>query len=114
MTTTEKVDVTTRVEDMPPLHVTTVGIPEQEHIERERRQTRSRQHHRDVVTWTIVGLVLVLFGLFAATVYTPKTDTHMGLSPYAWSQYRAGERAPAPLTLPAPTTPTYPFTAITP
>ena len=56
----------------------------------------------------------MLFGLFAATVYTPKTDTHMGLSPYAWSQYRAGEREAAPLTMLTPTTPTYPFTAITP
>jgi hypothetical protein len=58
--------------------------------------------------------VLVLFGLFAATLYTPPTDTHMGLSPYAWSQYRAGERVTPPVVTSVPTTPTYPFTAITP
>jgi hypothetical protein len=106
----------THVADMPPLQVVTEGIPAQEHIEAPPtaqpeavpvvREPRSRP-----LAWAlagVIGFVLVVAGIFALTQYsaTGASDLHMGLTPQAWQEFRAGERTSTTpvhmgLTLPA-------------
>jgi hypothetical protein len=106
----------TPVADMPPLEVVTEGIPAQEHVESPpmvqpvaapvEREPRSRP-----LAWAlagVIGFVLVVAGIFALTQYsaTGTQDLHMGLTPQAWQEFRAGERVSTTpvhmgLTLPA-------------
>jgi hypothetical protein len=93
----------THVADMPPLAVVTEGIPAQEHIEAPPTaqpeaapvvgEPRSRP-----LAWAlagVIGFVLVVAGIFALMQYsaTGAADLHMGLTPQAWQEFRAGERA---------------------
>ncbi len=106
----------TPVADMPPLEVVTEGIPAQEHIEApptpSRRPPRSRRSARGhTLAWALagaIGFLLVVAGIFAFTQSSPTStaDLHMGLTPQAWQEFRAGERASTTpfhmgLTLPA-------------
>ena len=89
----------THAHDMPPLVVTTTGIPEREHVEAEHvavPPTVEPTSHR--TRWIALALVGVLAAAFAVIAYvfanpTPVPTAHMGLSDTAWSAYRAGERA---------------------
>ncbi len=97
----------TRVADLPPLDVVTEGIPASEHVEAipaaasppAERSGESRS--RRLILALEAFLVLLLLGAFAVGVTELLTTTpsglHMGLSNEAWSQYRDGERSPAPL-----------------
>ncbi len=42
----------------------------------------------------MIGFVLVVAGIFALAQYsaTGSQDLHMGLTPQAWQEFRAGER----------------------
>jgi hypothetical protein len=106
----------THVADMPPLEVVTEGIPPQEHIgpppvAQPEAPPAAPEHRRSWFAWAlagVIGLLLVVAGIFAVTQYSsPSTsDLHMGLTPQAWQEYRAGERASTTpfhlgLTLPA-------------
>jgi hypothetical protein len=105
----------TPVADMPPLEVVTEGIPAQEHIEIpptaqvEAAPVASQRRH--TLAWALagaIGFLLVVAGIFAFAQYssTSSTDLHMGLTPQAWQEFRAGERVSTTpvhmgLTLPA-------------
>jgi hypothetical protein len=105
----------TPVVDMPPLEVVTEGIPAQEHLESpptsQEAAPVSREPGRRPLAWAlagVIGFVLVVAGIFALTQLssTSTPDLHMGLSPQAWQEFRAGERASTTpfhlgLTLPA-------------
>jgi hypothetical protein len=110
----------TQVADLPHLTVVTEGIPASEHVEvpaaaaaAERPdQTRARR----IILALEAVLVLLILGAFAvgvAQILAPTpSGLHMGLSDQAWSEYRAGERAPAPLI---PVTPVWaPWDVTTP
>jgi hypothetical protein len=83
----------THVKDMPPLVVTTTGIPTGEHVEvPPTPEKRSRR-----TLWISVALVAVIAlaaGVIAYVFYNPAPvpTAHMGLSDSAWLEYRAGER----------------------
>jgi hypothetical protein len=96
----------TPVVDMPPLEVVTEGIPAQEHLESpptsQEAAPVSREPGRRPLAWAlagVIGFVLVVAGIFALTQLssTSTPDLHMGLSPQAWQEFRAGERAMAPV-----------------
>ncbi len=58
----------------------------------------SPEPRRRPLAWAlagVIGFVLVVAGIFAMTQYsaTGTPDLHMGLSPQAWQEFRAGERA---------------------
>lgn len=85
---------TTHVDDMPPLVVTTTGIPSKEHVEVP--PTVEKPVHR--TRWIALALAGVLAFAFGVIAYVflnpaPVPTAHMGLSDSAWSEYRAGERA---------------------
>jgi len=90
---------TTHVTDMPPVVVTTTGIPEREHLPEphvEVPPTPEKVSHTN--RWVALALAGVLAASVGAIAYVvsqpvPVTNLHMGLSDTAWSQYRAGERA---------------------
>jgi hypothetical protein len=98
----------TPVADMPPLEVVTEGIPAQEHIEAAPVAPERTGHP---LAWALagaIGFLLVVAGIFALTQSSPTStaDLHMGLTPQAWQEFRAGERASTTpvhmgLTLPA-------------
>ena len=106
----------THVADMPPLEVVTEGIPAQEHIEvpptaQPEVAPVAPEHRRHTLAWALagaIGFLLVVAGIFAFTQSSPtdSADLHMGLTPQAWQEFRAGERASTTpvhmgLTLPA-------------
>jgi hypothetical protein len=105
----------TPVADMPPLEVVTQGIPAQEHIEipptSQVEAAPVAPQRRHTLAWALagaIGFLLVVAGIFAVTQYSPTStpDLHMGLTPQAWQEFRAGERASTTpehmgLTLPA-------------
>jgi hypothetical protein len=110
-TPTGSTQLSTRVEDMPPLHVTTSGIPADEHV--GAAPSRGARRRSSIVVWVVAGFIAV-FAIASALLYQPPGDLHMGLSPYAWSQYRAGERvAPVPTVVVTPT-PEPPLTVVLP
>lgn len=84
----------THVTEMPPMVVTTEGIPAKEHLEAP--PAAERTSHRTM--WIALALAGVIAFAFGVIVYTflnpaPVPTAHMGLSDSAWSEYRAGERA---------------------
>jgi hypothetical protein len=97
----------TPIAQLPPLDVVTEGIPASEHVEplptvapvstERRAQTRTRR----IILALEAVLVLIIVGAFSYGVTQILAEStaapHMGLSEQAWSEYRAGERAPAPL-----------------
>lgn len=107
----------THVEDMPPLEVVTEGIPTQEHIEfpptvqPAAAPPVTPERRGRMLAWALVGvmgLLLLVAGIvrLAQSPTTDLADLHMGLTPQAWLEFRAGERvSPTPvhmgLTLPA-------------
>jgi hypothetical protein len=103
-----------QVTDMPPLHVTTDGIPAHEHLTarpRHVRDGRAGQRRSNRITWTIAGLVVILFlGATAVLQVMAPASVHLGLSSWAWSQYRSGERVATSMEVTLPVTPNSPFT----
>jgi len=106
----------TPVADMPPLEVVTEGIPAQEHIEappiaQPQAAPIAPERTGRPLAWALagaIGFLLVVAGIFAFTQSSPTNtaDLHMGLTPQAWQEFRAGERASTTpfrmgLTLPA-------------
>ena len=106
----------TPVADMPPLEVVTQGIPAQEQIEapptaQAQAAPVAPERPGHTLAWALagaIGFLLVVAGIFALTQYSPTStpDLHMGLTPQAWQEFRAGERASTTpvhmgLTLPA-------------
>ena len=106
----------TPVADMPPLEVVTEGIPAQEHIEapptaQPEAAPVAPERTGHTLAWALagaIGFLLVVAGIFAFTQSSPTStaDLHMGLTPQAWQEFRAGERASTTpfhmgLTLPA-------------
>jgi hypothetical protein len=90
----------THVADMPPLEVVTEGIPAQEHIEAPptAQPEAAPERRRHTLAWALagaIGLLLVVAGIFAFAQNSPTStpDLHMGLTPQAWQEFRAGERA---------------------
>lgn len=82
--------------DLPPLHVTTVGIPPDEHIsEREsHRRERALWRGSDRLAWLGLWALVLMLGFFlVALAVPPRTTTPTGLGPVAWTDYRSGERA---------------------
>lgn len=85
------------VEHMPPLTTTPKEheIPAAERLP-ETPSLTTRLNRQ--IAWVLAGLSLVLLGFVAygflgtTTTATP-TEARMGLSPAAWTDYRAGERA---------------------
>jgi hypothetical protein len=99
---------TTHVKDMPPVVVTTTGIPETEHLPESRHvevppQVEKPSHTNRWVALALAGVLTVSLGAIAYVVSQPVPDTnlHMGLSATAWSDYRAGERAAIALAGPS-------------
>lgn len=105
---------TTQVTDMPPLRVTAEGIPAREHLATPPPQTgggRAAQRRRDRITWTVAAVVVLLFlGATVVLNVIAPAGVHMGLSSWAWSQYRAGERVAVSVETTAPVAPSSPFT----
>ena len=106
----------THVADMPPLEVVTEGIPAQEHIEiaatlPQQGAPVAAERRGRMLAWAlagVLGFLLVVAGIFAFTQdsSTGTPDLHMGLTPQAWQDFRAGERVSTTpvhmgLTLPA-------------
>ena len=96
----------THVADLPPLAVTTEGIPASEHLEAPspapvETESRAQARSRRIILALEGVLLLVIVAAFAVGVSqllsSPPASLHMGLSNQAWTEYRAGERAPAPL-----------------
>lgn len=105
----------TPVGTMPPLHVTTRGIPGPEHVrdvDADDELRRARWHRQDLVVWTVAIVVVGLFfaALAALAPAAAASDVHQGLDGWAWNQYRSGERSTAVVT-PTPTQPASPFGA---
>lgn len=83
----------THVKDMPPLVVTTTGIPTEEHVEVPPTPEK-RSHRTRWISLALVAVIALVAGVIAY-VFTnpaPVPTGHMGLSDSAWSEYRAGER----------------------
>lgn len=85
----------TPVEVMPPLDVTTQGIPTAEHVE---TPPPVRERRARTLAWALAGVVgallMVALGVVLYAVSNPAPDVaHMGLTTEAWQEYRAGERA---------------------
>jgi hypothetical protein len=95
----------TQVADLPPMTVVTEGIPASEHVEAAPTaaptgRSADRESRIRRIVLALEGLlVLVILGAFAVGITEltapPSPGLHMGLSPTAWSEFRAGERAPA-------------------
>lgn len=94
-------EISTKVTEMPPVVVTTTGIPEAEHVTpQEKHEAPSgAAGRRHIDRWVALALAGVLAACAAAIAYIlvqpVPASTHMGLSDSAWTEYRAGERAVA-------------------
>jgi hypothetical protein len=96
MTTTDEARTqpvrTTPVEELPPLAVTTQGIPAAELLPAPPEESRA-DRARHAFARALSG-VLVLLAVLAGVLLVPPrpSGVHLGLSDAAWSEYRAGER----------------------
>ena len=93
----------THVKDMPPLVVTTAGIPTEEHVEVPPTPTPEKRSHRTLwISLALIAVIALAAGVIAYVFLNPAPvpTGHMGLSDSAWSEYRAGERAGILLTGP--------------
>lgn len=84
--------------DLPPLHVTTVGIPPDEHLTPHESHVRERELWRgsDRIAWIALWALVVMLGFFLIAIAVPPlTTTPTGQGPVAWTDYRAGERSPS-------------------
>mgnify|MGYP003702559441 CR=1 FL=1 len=96
---------TTHAADMPPLEVVTEGIPPQEHIEfappgQVEATPAVREGWRRMWAWAlagVMGLLLVVVGVFAFTQYSSTGDPDLTVVPPVGSD--VGE--PAPISIPA-------------
>lgn len=83
-------------DELPPLHVTTVGIPPDEHItvREAHRRERALWWGSDRIAWLAVWTLLLLLGFFlvAAALPARSTATTTGVG---WSGYRSDERVAA-------------------
>lgn len=81
-------------DELPPLHVTTVGIPPDEHISvrESHRRERALWRESDRIAWLAGWMLLVLLGFFlVASAVPPQVSSS---TPGAtWSGWRAEERA---------------------
>jgi hypothetical protein len=88
---------TTPVTALPPLDVTTEGVPAAELLRPAAElaaEDARRQHRRDVFVWALSGVLVLVAVVAGLLLWLPSTSSvHMGLSDAAWSEYRAGERA---------------------
>jgi hypothetical protein len=86
--------MTTTLHELPPLHVTTVGIPPDEHI--TERESHHREHElwwgSDMIAWLALWLLVLILGFFVTALLAAGS---VGSAPggIAWSDQRAGERA---------------------
>lgn len=88
---------TTPVETMPPLSVTTQGVPAAELLapgpaptDEDTRAQRARQ----AFAWALSGVLVLVAVVAGVLLGLPRSSgDHMGLSDTAWSEFRAGERA---------------------
>ena len=91
----------TPLEAMPPVRVTRVGIPAEEHIEAPpvvAPPVAARERRGRTLAWALVGvlgvLAVVALGVLTyAMRSTAEPTLHMGLTTQAWQDFRAGERA---------------------
>ncbi|HET7900948.1 MAG TPA: hypothetical protein VFL59_07140 [Candidatus Nanopelagicales bacterium] len=84
--------MTTTLHELPPLHVTTVGIPPDEHItvRESHRQERALWWSTDRIAWLGLWVLVLMLVLVAAAYAAPRTAT--STSSAAWADYRAGEQ----------------------
>jgi uncharacterized protein YaiE (UPF0345 family) len=91
----------TSLEAMPPVQVTTVGIPEAEHVGTPVIETEptwaGRERRSRIFTWAlagVLGLLLIGIGIVALAVRQTTTGAgeYLGEGTAAWQEYRAGER----------------------
>ena len=84
----------TPVEAMPPLSVTTQGVPAAELLPPVPADEESRaQQARRAFAWALSGVLVLVAVLAGVLLSMPRTSgVHLGLSDAAWSEYRAGER----------------------
>ena len=82
-----------QVHELPPMHVTTVGIPPDEHISAHEAHRRERELWRgsDRVAEIALGLLLLLLALMVVALLAPP-PTSSGPGSVAGAQYRADER----------------------
>ena len=92
----------THVADMPPLDIVTEGIPAQEQLELPPTAPPAppvaAEGRWRKLAWAlagVMGLLLVVAGIvgLARTASTDIAALHMGLTPQAWQEFRADERA---------------------
>jgi hypothetical protein len=82
----------THATEMPPMVVTTAGIPTQEHVE---APPETKSHRTLWIALALAGVIAFAFGVIVYAINlapAPVPNAHMGLSDSAWSQYRADER----------------------
>jgi hypothetical protein len=85
---------TTPVEAMPPLSVTTQGVPPAELLPPTPTDEETRaQQARRAFAWALSGVLVLVAVVAGVLLWLPRTSgVHMGLSDAAWSELRAGER----------------------
>ena len=84
---------TTPVEAMPPLSVTTQGVPAAELLPPPADERTRAQQARQAFAWALSGVLVLVAVLAGVILWLPRTSAvHMGLSDAAWSEFRAGER----------------------
>lgn len=101
------------VHDLPPLHVTTVGIPPDEHLTPHESHQRERALWRgsDRVAEYGIWLLVLLLGFFlVAFAAAPRATTPTGQGSVAWTDYRSGEQASTYAASPAAANLASPFT----
>ena len=111
MTTT--LHETQPLHDLPPLHITTVGIPPDEHITAHEAHLRERAlwHGSDrIAVLALWALVLGIAFVVVALVVPARITTPTGQGTVAWTDYRSGEQSSTYLTTTPPANLASPFT----
>ncbi len=104
--------MTTTLHELPPLHVTTVGIPPDEHITERESHERERAlwWGSDRIAWLASWLLLVLLAFILVAIALPAASTST-TGAVVWSEQRAGERATTSAATTYDTRLASPFTA---